>query len=147
MFLQLNKIYVFKVNCLSLKKNFFKIDNLILDPDPDPDPNWAEIPDPNSMYLDPQHWLNVFCTYILKLYIITQEHSADTCRSIKKIHTIAIPNFLKVHFQICLNSMVWSSKNILNWIRNKSFRICITGLNFVYFSQKQLNLIYQLISL
>ena len=30
-------------------KIFFKIDNLILDPDP----NWAKIPDPNSMYLDP----------------------------------------------------------------------------------------------
>ena len=27
------------------------------DPDLDPDPNWAKIldPDPNSMYLDPQH--------------------------------------------------------------------------------------------
>ena len=34
---------------------FFKIDSLILDLDP----NWAKIldPDPNSMYLDPQHWL------------------------------------------------------------------------------------------
>ena len=30
--------------------------------DPDPDPNWAKIldPDPNSMYLDPQH-----CSYVL----------------------------------------------------------------------------------
>ena len=32
---------------------FLKTDNIILDPDP----NWANIPDPdpNSMYLDPQH--------------------------------------------------------------------------------------------
>ena len=31
----------------------FKNDNI----SPDPDPNWAKIldPDPNSMYLDPQH--------------------------------------------------------------------------------------------
>ena len=40
----------------------FKIDitGITLEPDPDldPDPNWAKIldPDPNSMYLDPQHW-------------------------------------------------------------------------------------------
>ena len=50
------KLY-FKENCLLY--NFFiifsfKIDNTNLDPDP----NWAEIldRDPNSMYLDPQHW-------------------------------------------------------------------------------------------
>ena len=32
----------------------FKIDSITLDPDP----NWAKIldPDPNSMYLDPQHF-------------------------------------------------------------------------------------------
>ena len=32
----------------------FKIDNITLDPNP----NWANIldPDPNSMYLDPQHY-------------------------------------------------------------------------------------------
>ena len=37
-------------------KMSFKIDNVILDPDldPSPDPNWAKIPDPNSMYLDPR---------------------------------------------------------------------------------------------
>ena len=33
-----------------------------LEPDlePDLDPNWAKIldPDPNSMFLDPQHWLS-----------------------------------------------------------------------------------------
>ena len=35
----------------------FKIDCITLDPDSDP--NWAKIldTDPNSMYLDPQHWL------------------------------------------------------------------------------------------
>ena len=41
----------------------FKIDCITLDPDPDldPDPNWARIldPDPNSMYLDPQHCCTV----------------------------------------------------------------------------------------
>ena len=33
----------------------FKIDRLTLDPDP----NWAKIlePDPNSIYLDPHHWI------------------------------------------------------------------------------------------
>ena len=44
---------------------FFKVDSIpvALDPDLDTDPdlNWAKIlgpdPDPNSMYLDPQHWL------------------------------------------------------------------------------------------
>ena len=34
--------------------------NITLDPDPDldPHPNWAKFldPDPNSIYLDPQHW-------------------------------------------------------------------------------------------
>ena len=32
----------------------FKIDNITLDPNP----NWANIldQDPNSMYLDPEHW-------------------------------------------------------------------------------------------
>ena len=40
----------------------FKIDSITLDPDPEPDLdlNWAKIldpdMDPNSMYLDPQHW-------------------------------------------------------------------------------------------
>ena len=36
---------------------YFKIDSITLDPDRDPNPNWAKIldPDPNSMYLDPQH--------------------------------------------------------------------------------------------
>ena len=33
---------------------------------PDPDPNWAKIldPDPNSMYLDPQHWLQCEREYL-----------------------------------------------------------------------------------
>ena len=33
---------------------YFKIYSITLDPDP----NWAKVldPDPNSMYLDPQHW-------------------------------------------------------------------------------------------
>ena len=44
----------------SLKKQIFLIFSLKIDCitlDPDPDPNWAKIldPDPNSMYLDPQH--------------------------------------------------------------------------------------------
>ena len=38
--------------------------------DPDPEPNWAKIldPDPNSMYLDPQH-----CTKVLKLICLSYE--------------------------------------------------------------------------
>ena len=37
----------------------FKLDSRTLDPGPDQ--NWANIldPDPNSMYLDPQHWLDI----------------------------------------------------------------------------------------
>ena len=50
----------------------FKIDCIFLEPDLDPDPNWAKIldPDPNSMYLDPQHCLEqvgdkgIFCWFI-----------------------------------------------------------------------------------
>ena len=58
------KIFFFKQDSFSLKLflNFsFKIDSITLDLDPDrdldPDPNCAKIqdPDPNSMYLDPQH--------------------------------------------------------------------------------------------
>ena len=37
----------------------FKVDSIALSPDLDP--NWAKIldPDPNSIHLDPQHWLKV----------------------------------------------------------------------------------------
>ena len=54
----------FKENYFSLKLFLifsFKIDSITLDPDPDLDPDsdpyWAKIldPDPNSMYLYPQH--------------------------------------------------------------------------------------------
>ena len=50
----------FIANSFSLKLFliiFFKIYNISLDSDP----NWAKIlhPDPNSMHLDPQHWLLV----------------------------------------------------------------------------------------
>ena len=56
----LKKYTVFKENCFYLKLfliSSFKNDSITMDPDPDP--NWAKIldPDPNSMYLDPQHWL------------------------------------------------------------------------------------------
>ena len=70
-------ILYFFLNILFLKRNnflkifflylFLKIDFITLDTDQDPDldpvpapdPNWVKIldPDPNSMYLDPQHWL------------------------------------------------------------------------------------------
>ena len=66
-----------KKNILVLKKiiflkNYFeffplKIDSITLDLDLDP--NWAKIlvldPDPNSMYLDPQHW--TLCTLSFSL--------------------------------------------------------------------------------
>ena len=45
---------------------FYNI-NLDQDPDLDPDPNpfWTKVqdPDPNSMYLDPQHWQVVYYIY------------------------------------------------------------------------------------
>ena len=45
-----SKLPYFLIICL-------KIDDITLDPDP----NWAKIldPNPNSMYLDPQHWAYV----------------------------------------------------------------------------------------
>ena len=46
-------------NCFSLELFFifsFKIDCITLDPDPDKNLD----PDPNTMYLDPQHWLKCF---------------------------------------------------------------------------------------
>ena len=41
----------------------FKIDCITLDPDSDP--NWAKIldTDPNSIYLDPQHWYSMNGSY------------------------------------------------------------------------------------
>ena len=50
----------------------FKIDNTVtLNPDPNPDPNWATIldPDPNSMYLDPQHWFKNFKSVKILRYL------------------------------------------------------------------------------
>ena len=43
-------------NGLSQGPRVVEINSLTLDPDPNP--NWAKIldPDPNSMYLDPQHF-------------------------------------------------------------------------------------------
>ena len=71
-----------KENYLSLKLFwicFFKIDSITLDPDPDS--NWAKIldPDPNSMYLDPQHWFGstlyhrfyLFSGFILIIWFIS----------------------------------------------------------------------------
>ena len=61
--------YIFtKYTCLKeniFSKIFFQVDSIALDPDPDP--NWAKIldPDPYSMYLDSQHWLEV-TTYLYK---------------------------------------------------------------------------------
>ena len=63
--------YIFtKYTGTCLKENifskiFFQVDSIALDPDPDP--NWAKIldPDPYSMYLDSQHWLEV-TTYLYK---------------------------------------------------------------------------------
>ena len=53
---------------------FSKTDFKTPDPDlyPDPDPNWAKIldPDPNSMYLDPQHWFMVSWIRHTGLYCI-----------------------------------------------------------------------------
>ena len=56
-FLKFLRNIVFKENCFLLNYSilnfFFKIDSITLDLDPDT--NWAKIPDPNSMYLDPGH--------------------------------------------------------------------------------------------
>ena len=53
----------------------FKIGNITLDPDP----NWAKIldpdPDPNSMYLDPQHlkWCNDKRFFLIILFTNTKQ--------------------------------------------------------------------------
>ena len=48
---------------------FFQIDSITLDPDP----NWAKIldPDPKSMYLDPQHCMEVliFVSFSLSFHL------------------------------------------------------------------------------
>ena len=79
-------------NCFFFPKiilNFFfvfKIDNTVtLNPDPNPDPNWAKIldPDPNSMYLDPQHWFCKTKFDVLKEKSILLKNYKNKCHQMK----------------------------------------------------------------
>ena len=71
----LKKFTCFQENYLSPKLFWIftcKVDSIALDPDPDQ--NWAKVldPDPNSMYLDPQHCLWDYITVHIFFYVTLQ---------------------------------------------------------------------------
>ena len=76
-------------NCFSLKlflMFFLKTDNIILDPDP----NWANIPDPdpNSMYLDPQH-----CPQVKQAYKVVR-HNIEQQARWQQMYRYIPPSFM-----------------------------------------------------
>ena len=50
----------------------------------DPDPNWAKIlyPDPNSMYLDPQHWIYMYGDLLVMRMVVSTNLSTQLPRQL-----------------------------------------------------------------
>ena len=102
----------------------FKIDSITLDPDP----NWTKIldPDPNSMYLDPQHCSHQIVTCVLRPASEVCELSGTDRAATSASEKVVSTGFNSVFCRLLFTSPTpWT--NTIYYIPNTYIQCCESG--------------------